>query len=185
MAPKDASATYPSARTASIGSPVPFSQPAWHQGASPSGSTSARPQTAPSPGLSQSYDQRSMQHQQMQQQQQQTMAEAPKRPEVSPFSAKLSTSVDAAISNVDRALYEMQSREIERLRAKLDAVEKRGGSGDDEYMAKHAATVSAPIQHAVSSPDKRRTELLEKQIIQLKQDKQVRHSSSAVSRAVL
>lgn len=34
------------------------------------------------------------------------------RPDVSHVSSKLSTSVDVAISNVDRALYEMQSREV-------------------------------------------------------------------------
>jgi hypothetical protein len=41
-----------------------------------------------------------------------TRTAIPQRPDVSNFSSKLSTSVDVAISNVDRALYEMQSREV-------------------------------------------------------------------------
>ena len=56
--------------------------------------------------------------------------------------------------------------QIERLRAKLESMEKRG---EGEGLLSAARQDAAQL----SSPDKRRVELLEKQIFQLKQEKQM------------
>jgi hypothetical protein len=84
-------------------------QPAALQRASP-------PSAQSNPGLSQSFDQRTMktaptnQHKSLQ---------APQEANVSP-NAHLRTSVDAAINNVDRALSEMHRQEVDRLKARIE-----------------------------------------------------------------
>jgi len=181
-----------------FGSPGPGQQGQPQQNASPYAQAQTTPSrqigpsvTGPSPGLSSSFDQRSYQQPPQPpqqppatQNQHSPVSEIPKRPDVSPFSSKLSTSVDAAISNVDRALYEMQSREIERLRAKLEAAERDKKQAEDELSKSAPANPQSPSSGAptvsvvgglsgASSPEKRRLELLEKQIFQLKQEKQV------------
>ena len=69
---------------------------------------------AANPGLSQSFDQRTMKAAQPSPQ------KAPQLPENPSPNAHLRTSVDAAINNVDRALSEMHKQEVDRLKARID-----------------------------------------------------------------
>ena len=57
---------------------------------------------------------------------------------MSPNSSALSSAVEAAMSNVDKALYDMQNREIERLRAKLEASEREVQRCKDELLKEEA-----------------------------------------------
>mmetsp|Transcript_68199 Transcript_68199/g.168525 ORF Transcript_68199/g.168525 Transcript_68199/m.168525 type:complete len:860 (-) Transcript_68199:250-2829(-) len=177
-------------------------QQAWQQGQnSGSAGSFGRQQSPPgaAPGLSQSYDQRSATFQPQSQGIQQPLSattglpqstsggvEAAKRPDVPGYQSQgsnnsLSTSVDAAINNVDRALYEMQSREIERLRAKLEASERDKKHLEDDLVGKGgkpsmpSSAPQQPLSQPLSSSalnDKRRIEMLEKQLQDLKQQKQ-------------
>lgn len=71
------------------------------------------PSAQSNPGLSQSFDQRTIKASQPSQ------LKAPKPENTSP-NAHLRTSVDAAINNVDRALSEMHKQEVDRLKARIE-----------------------------------------------------------------
>lgn len=104
--------------------PVPFSSPAVDkrqnnlgQPQQPAAPQRASPPSAQSnPGLSQSFDQRTMKPAPTNQQK---SLQAPQETNTSP-NAHLRTSVDAAINNVDRALSEMHRQEVDRLKARID-----------------------------------------------------------------
>jgi hypothetical protein len=153
--------------------------------------------TAPAPGLSQSLDQRPgslpMPSLPATQQQQRRSPET----EGLLKTSALSSSVDAAISNVDKALYEMQNREMERLSNRLNAAERERKSVEEELAAEQrrrktleeriislednmrlppsSLSSSSPpsASMAVSSELKRKVEMLEKQVASLKQEKQI------------
>ncbi len=57
---------------------------------------------------------------------------------LSPNSSALSSAVEAAMSNVDKALYDMQNREIERLRSKLEASERELSRSKEELLKEEA-----------------------------------------------
>jgi hypothetical protein len=57
---------------------------------------------------------------------------------LSPNSSALSSAVEAAMSNVDKALYDMQNREIDRLRSKLEASEREMTRCKEELLKEEA-----------------------------------------------
>jgi hypothetical protein len=57
---------------------------------------------------------------------------------LSPNSSALSSAVEAAMSNVDKALYDMQNREIDRLRSKLEASERETTRCKEELLKEEA-----------------------------------------------
>eukprot|EP00288_Rhodomonas_lens_P020448 CAMPEP_0177691916 /NCGR_PEP_ID=MMETSP0484_2-20121128/1568_1 /TAXON_ID=354590 /ORGANISM="Rhodomonas lens, Strain RHODO" /LENGTH=714 /DNA_ID=CAMNT_0019202585 /DNA_START=158 /DNA_END=2299 /DNA_ORIENTATION=+ len=169
-----------------------------------------QPTSAPAPGLSQSFDQRSgslglqpLQPLQPTQPLQPSQPTQPTQPRRSPESdgviksSTLSSSVDAAISNVDKALYEMQNREMERLSSRLSAAERDRKSVEEELSGEQrrrkeleqrvmsleeslrtggsmSSLQSAPQPVGGLPPDvKRKLDMLEKQVTNLKQEKQI------------
>lgn len=147
------------------------------------------PSAQSNPGLSQSFDQRSIAVTQNQQKNARTPP-SPGDPGASPNA--LRTSVDAAINNVDRALSEMHKQEVDRLKARIDAMDRERAQIDDDLRRERLArkqqddkirdleTRRSPASSPSSSgygaggasPETRKIDLLEKQVQQLKQDKQ-------------
>jgi hypothetical protein len=147
------------------------------------------PSAQSNPGLSQSFDQRSIA---VTQNQQKNIESPPPPADPGASPNALRTSVDAAINNVDRALSEMHKQEVDRLKARIDAMDRERATVDEELRKERIArkqqddkirdleTRRSPAASPSSSgygaggasPDKRKMDLLEKQVQQLKQDKQ-------------
>ena len=112
---------------------------------------------------------------------------------LSPNSSALSSAVEAAMSNVDKALYDMQNREIERLRSKLEASEREMSRCKEELLKEEArrrdleeryqnlerkSRVTQPFpafQSSFTNPDSRSADvaLLQQQLEAAKQEKQL------------
>ena len=157
---------------------------------SPQAISNSPPPTPPVPqsntALSLSMDQRSRNPAQNSQ------VKAPPLPLEESSPNGLRTSVDAAINNVDRALLDMHKQEVDRLKARIDAMDSERAKLDGELRKERSARrlqddkirdleqlARSSTMPSKSSPgpgsnaaEKRKMDLLEKQVTQLKQDRQ-------------